>query len=133
MKTRLGRWALGMGAAAAMSTALMVPIASSASAATTQSSQPLEQAQSVNPATLAAYCKLFGGFLLPSSSSFPALCDFPGSTPSAANQACQSAAVFWNLVARLAPTGPIQGQASCFTTGDFGYTLGLSHYFMQVT
>lgn len=39
MNTRLGRWALGMGAAAAMSTALMVPIASSASAATTQPSQ----------------------------------------------------------------------------------------------
>lgn len=40
MKTRLGRWALGMGAAAAMSTALMVPIASSASAATTMPSDP---------------------------------------------------------------------------------------------
>jgi hypothetical protein len=37
MKTRLGRWALGMGAAAAMSTALIVPLASSASAATAQS------------------------------------------------------------------------------------------------
>jgi hypothetical protein len=44
MNKRLGRWALGMGAAAAMSTALMVPIASSASAATTQPSQP-SQAQ----------------------------------------------------------------------------------------
>jgi len=39
MKTRLGRWALGISAAAAVSTALMVPIASSASAATTQPSQ----------------------------------------------------------------------------------------------
>jgi hypothetical protein len=39
MNTRLGRWALGLSAAAAMSTALLVPIASSASAATTQSSQ----------------------------------------------------------------------------------------------
>jgi hypothetical protein len=39
MKTRLGRWALGMGAAAAMSAALVAPIASSASAATTQPSQ----------------------------------------------------------------------------------------------
>jgi hypothetical protein len=41
MNTRLGRWALGMGAAA-MSTALLVPIASSASAATIQ---PTQQSQ----------------------------------------------------------------------------------------
>ncbi len=43
MNTRLGRWALALGAAAAMSTALMVPVASSASAATTQSSQAVTQ------------------------------------------------------------------------------------------
>ena len=48
MNTRLGRWALGMGAAAAMSAALMVPIASSASAATTQPSQP-SQAVTIGP------------------------------------------------------------------------------------
>ena len=36
MNKRLGRWALGMGAAAAVSTALVVPNAAPASAATTQ-------------------------------------------------------------------------------------------------
>jgi hypothetical protein len=40
MNTKLGRWSLGMGAAAVMSIALMVPIASSASAATTKPSDP---------------------------------------------------------------------------------------------
>lgn len=44
MTTRLGRWALGMGAAA-MSTALLVPIASSASAATIQPSQQSQPSQ----------------------------------------------------------------------------------------
>ena len=38
--SKLGRWSLGMGAAAVMSIALMVPIASSASAATTMPSDP---------------------------------------------------------------------------------------------
>jgi hypothetical protein len=40
MRTKLGRWSLGMGAAAVMSIALTVPIASSASAATTKPSDP---------------------------------------------------------------------------------------------
>jgi hypothetical protein len=43
MNTRLGRWSLGMGAAA-MSTGLLMPIASSASAATIQPSQPSQTA-----------------------------------------------------------------------------------------
>lgn len=38
--SKLGRWSLGMGAVAVMSIALMVPIASSASAATTKPSDP---------------------------------------------------------------------------------------------
>lgn len=43
MNTRLGRWALGMGAGA-MSAGLLMPIASSASAATIQPSQPSQAA-----------------------------------------------------------------------------------------
>ena len=41
MNTRLGRRALGVGAAVAMSAALLGPVASPASAATTQPSQPV--------------------------------------------------------------------------------------------